>query len=201
MYLMEYIEWLGSKAEIWIALGTWALAIFAFSQVGESRKSAKRQLRAYISVRPFGVENFGCAKIIAIHCATYNHGLTPAFKINHKFLIDVLVEPLPQGVPFPDPTREVTKNTALFPRSEMTSWFRNDRVLTWREVRAICQNKMRLHIWGETTYRDIYGDKWTTQFNASVGGPPFFWALQNAKRKKEGPSYLWEYGDSHGQAT
>lgn len=169
--------------------------------VNGAEDTAKRQLRAYVSVTPTGVASFAVGKIVTLDCVTKNHGQTPAFEISHTVGIDSFENPLPSGFQYPPAPLVVNTNSTLFPRSQMFSWFYCPRTLTADEVENIATNRWRLHLWGETSYRDAFGVRHITQIRGSVGGRPFAESMRLAIEGKKGPAFRWVWGENHNKAT
>jgi len=99
------------------SLGTWALhdattlynllvAIFtgvlALSTIGlwtATRRSAERQLRAYISVRPSDAV-IAMGQVPVVKCTVVNHGVTPAKEVTRLVGVVIADYPLPPSMPF-----------------------------------------------------------------------------------------------------
>jgi hypothetical protein len=197
-------KYTGSLANFtrWLVAVTLLLAFFGFWQVIISRNTARRQLRAYLSMKPKLFGNFGTAIPVTIEFLTKNHGQTPAFNISQIFQIEVLPNPLPEGFRFPQPTIIVSTNHTIFPADDAKTWFNHPRPLTVAEVAAVSNNSHRIHVWGIAYYRDAFGRSQKTKFSASVGGPAFATAQRNVQAGlPPGADWNWEYGIEHNQGT
>jgi hypothetical protein len=136
---VKYGEWLLFLATVGLWWATWRLVIGA-------DRTAERQLRAYVSVEPTIVYNFGTAALIMIGVDVQNHGETPAGIIFHDFETALLPNPLPGNFVFPVPSRRLDTNNSLFPKSKVPVRFNHDNLLTPAEVADIGSDVRRFHI-------------------------------------------------------
>jgi hypothetical protein len=199
---------LGIRPGEWLlGIVTWMLWFATVRLVQGADKTAERQLRAYVSVEPKIVYNFGSTNLIIIGVETKNHGQTPATEISHDFSTGLLPNPLPGGFIFPPPVRQLDTNNSLFPNAIVPVRFNHDRLLTPAEVTAIERDTQRFHIWGLTHYRDAFGRPRTTKISASFGGPDFAQTTANVTTGKFGPNgalipgWFWAWGEHHNDAT
>lgn len=203
------------------ALATIAIGLFTYTlkkstdrlwdagerQLDHLEDTAQRQLRAYVSIDPRTVSNFGTTHTIVVGADARNHGLTPASNMSHVFLMGPLPNPLPNGFVFPEPYRRIATNNSLFPGSIVPVRYIDDRVLTAAEIAAINGNSQRFHIWGITRYEDAFGRERTTRFSASFGGPEFAQTTANAiagilrPDGTAGPGWFWDWEHRHNEAT
>jgi hypothetical protein len=200
----EFWSILGHKLKITDSL----LVLFTFlvwwatrGLVVGGENTAKRQLRAYVSINPQILYNFGSADDIRIECKTENHGQTPAFNLTHVFAIDVLPSLLPQGFVFAEPRTRLDANSAVFPKSSIKTWFNRQGPITAAQVTAIEAGTHNLHLWGASSYVDAFGDRQTTQFNVSLDLGTFIYSRNEIRAGRRDPGFNWEYGDRHNQAT
>lgn len=194
------VDW-GFLVLVGTLLFTGAAAVAAWRTVRAMKETAERQLRAYVSINPVLLVNFGAPYPIRVECQTTNHGQTPAFQVNHVFQIGVLPNPLPGGFRFPVPDRVVANNSAIFPNSAIKSWFNHTVPLTGAEAAAIEVGTHNLHLWGVTSYVDAFGKSRTTTFNASLDLPTFIHSRNELRAGRNDPGFNWEYRDQHNQAT
>ncbi len=164
-----------------------------------AEETAKRQLRAYVSVTPVTISNFDPPGIISVGHTVLNHGQTPAQKMNHIFGMAVFPNSFAN---FPTPIRPVVLNSTIFPNMEMKIWHNNNRQLTQAEVDNIILNQThRFYIWGNLTYRDEFGAMQSTEFYASVGGSDFAANILNLRAGGAGLPFTWLFNNGHGRAT
>jgi hypothetical protein len=221
-----------SSPEWWIVYITGALAVITLALalytaklwrstgklVRGSEDTARRQLRAYVSINPKSM-GFSLVKPLSLseqpvlmRCLIKNHGQTPANKINHRFDIAVFPEPLPNEFKFPEASRiHGGVNIGLAPSIEMSSNFERPEPLTAEEIAKIETGSYRLYLWGITKYRDAFDRDWQTKFCASVGGKLLIDILRRYLIAAESgkPVQLphglaapfdWSYGPEHGEA-
>lgn len=208
-------DFVHDNGEAIIAVFTIVLALSTIFLWGATRDlvsgaddTARRQLRAYLSINPTVVENYGTQKRATINWVVKNHGQTPASEIRYKFSIEVMPDPLPSGFDFSKPQLEVTSDSSLFPSggdptNVLKAWFNNDRPFTDDEYDSIEAGTHRIHVWGIMTYRDVFKRARTTIFNASIGGPDFKETMRQTRSGKTnpGPGYLWVHAGNHNQST
>jgi hypothetical protein len=199
---------LGIKPGEWLlGIVTWMLWLATVRLVQGADKTSERQLRAYVSVEPKIVYNFGSTNLIVIGVDTKNHGQTPATEISHDYSMGLLPNPLPAGFVFPAPARQLDTNNSLFPDATVPVRFPHDKLLTPVEAAAVATETERFHIWGQTHYRDAFGTPRTTQISASFGGPDFAQTIANAAAGVFGPNgtstpgWFWQWGEHHNDAT
>jgi hypothetical protein len=190
-----------------IAFGTIAIAAFTYTLFRATTKlwsanaqHSERELRAYVSIEPKIVYNFGAINPVVIGADAKNHGRTPATEIAYDFSMGPLPNPLPVGFIFPAPSRQLNVNNSLFPDASVPTRFQNNNLLTAPEITAIETDVQRFHIWGVAHYRDAFGDRRTTRISASFGGFDFTQTLANAAAGIFGqngtptPGWFWAWG-------
>lgn len=166
--------------------------------VKNARKNAESQLRAYISVKPKLVLNWGHkTNKLGVSFDIENHGQTIGFEICHSFSMAILDAPLPEAFAFAKPNRKLEQNNSLFPRVTVPVRLFFDSLLTADEIAEIEKGDKRFHIWGVMSYRDAFQHMHTTRFSFSFGGPDF----ANSMKKAAGASWNWEHGQHHNDAT
>src|SRR5208282_2187237 len=144
--------------------------------------TAKRQLRAYISITPTDVNEFYEGGNVTLHYDTKNIGQTPAVKVRTFAGVGIFPFPLPRGLPMPrlneDPNKSVQ---TIFPGDYFSQDCELGRTLTANDIIAIKQgDKCRLYIIAVAKYVDTFGEDRYTEICASIGGPLFAKAVDNA---------------------
>lgn len=181
-------EFLDAKITDWvIALFTIAIAYFTARLVNATIRlegatnalvrdagiTAKKQLRAYAHVhmdeRSFTDINTINPPEVLLNVD--NAGQTPAYNvvINTHMVIDTipLVKPLP-----PIPIESETSKIVIHPGVRFNTLAYMERVLTVEEVAALNNDgEIRLYVYGEITYEDIFGTPHKTAFRASTISP------------------------------
>jgi hypothetical protein len=197
------LEWIDPEraTAIFIAILTFAtffmwLSIRKLAKV--AYKTAASQLRAYISVTPKLVLNWGHkTNNLGVSFDIANHGQTIGSDIRHSFSMAILDSPLPAGHVFAKPERQHDQTISLFPRMIVTVRLFLDSLLTADEIAGIEKGDKRFHTWGVMTYRDAFQKMHTTRFSFSFGGPDFV----NSMKKVPGATWSWEHGPHHNDAT
>jgi hypothetical protein len=111
-----YTYWLVCFTTV-LAVATIVLAAFTIDLALTSRKTAQRQLRAYIAVRAESVSPFGENIPVGIRFRMTNHGQTPAYDVSQTATIAVLPHPLPPNFQFPAPPVPVAARFVLHPNA------------------------------------------------------------------------------------
>jgi hypothetical protein len=175
----------------------------AQASVAVAKRTAKRELRAYVSVTPENFGGFQPGSHAVVTWIVKNHGQTPAFKIKHTYKLGVFPNALPPGFRFPVADTIIPNEFSLFPGAEVPSWFRHDEVLTAQDVADIRADTKRFHCWGVTEYQDAFQENRYTNFSASAGGQYFADSMEAyiAGRPYNGPRWSWSWGKGHNEAT
>src|SRR5437870_3357120 len=87
--ITTYTFWLVCFTAV-LAIATIVLAAFTIDLAFTSRKTAKRQLRAYVAARAISVFGFGPNIPVRIMFRMTNHGQTPAYDVSHAAAIAIL---------------------------------------------------------------------------------------------------------------
>ncbi len=157
--------------------------------------TSQAELRAYISMKPTDLINLGGEDFLQIKFDARNHGQTPAFAVNHKFGISILeVDAVKNGAPIAL-VKSLDDEVAIYPNSEINTWFNADFKITTEMAREIKSGKSRIYIAGLTSYRDAFDREHVTQFSASAGADFF------ANYRDQKIPCNWQYQRNHNSAT
>jgi hypothetical protein len=180
-----------------MALFTIALFAATFALWFGGERHSRRELRAYVSVRPGFVFFFTIPPTanIVVQCVLTNHGQTPAFRINTAFDIGVF----PSGLREPphQAARVIADEAAIFPAANININLTNSRQLTDQEANQVVAGTHAIYVWGTTRYRDAFNNLRWTRFFAAAGGRNFFAAISATPPR----GFHWLYGHQHNQAT
>jgi hypothetical protein len=135
--------------------------------VASAEKTAKRQLRAYISIenatvrftngQPVGFVNFE------------NFGQTPAYETHGWAAIEGGPHPFPIEFPIPKDVPKI-KNT-IGPGAKFGYPAKHKNKTFSAAELAACQTEVyALYVYGRVDYKDTYGDDWYTNFRFIAGG-------------------------------
>lgn len=213
-FIHHYHEEVIAVGTVFIAIFTIVLGLFTVNLAGATDKIVKgaeeatrRQLRAYVSVEPTDVFNFGTKERVGISVHLKNHGGTPASELSHDFSMGLLPNPLPTDFVYPETTDQFDTNSTLFPGSILPVRFFHSADLSDDEVDLIEKDTQRFHFWGVTSYRDAFGKVQTTKMRTPFGGPDFALTTSNFRKGKLGtdgkarPGWVWTWGNGHNDAT
>ncbi len=183
-----------------IAVLTLLLFVIGGLQLEISRRTARRQLRAYVSNTPRAVFFFEVGKCPQVRSDIRNHGQTPAFDVGHTFEVAVFLVTPGQTPVLPAPTRVIDTSTTLFP-GDMWTWFTGANPLTQGDIDAMRRGEACLYLWGDTSYRDAFQRKRSTHFCVYVTGEHFVQQMERHTLGLPSADFNWSYGPNHGQAT
>jgi hypothetical protein len=145
-------EWL----EFLTAIGALALAALVAVQIRDTRRSSEKQLRAYLSAEPSGVNPYDSAgeKKILGHVVIVNNGFTPARDI--AFVVRMDWSPNPDWRP---PSNEPLTKTDIVsqPRARMRIGSGPPKLVSVIEAGA--DQVSYLYVWGRIEYRDEFRDR------------------------------------------
>ncbi|MCC7259450.1 MAG: hypothetical protein IT567_00285 [Alphaproteobacteria bacterium] len=135
--------------------------------------TSERQLRAYVSIQPIGIFNFGEVQPIEITYSLHNAGQTPATKV--RVFSGMFALPYPQDFDFPKINEAmIASSTTLFPAAAHKGYTVNSHALPVDQVKAILDGtKLRLFFVGIIKYVDIFNKEHITKFCFSIGGEKF----------------------------
>jgi len=154
-----------------LAVATIILAVFTVDLARTSKKTAERQLRAYVSARPDYVYAFGLNIPVEIKVRIINHGQTPAYNVAQTAAVDALPYPLPAGFPLPKSMIPAPATLVLHPNALIDTHVTGKRVLSATEIGQVTANHgLRIYVFGTVKYRDAFKQDRETRFCFSVIG-------------------------------
>ncbi len=144
------------------------------ASVDLARDTAKRQLRAYVTVNgvirtkdPGDLDGAGFAVLVDIK----NSGQTPALDSLQWARIEIKEFPLETQLPIhclENPTKGI-----LPPEAKNLQFPTFTRALTIIEENAILANHTAIYVYGEVEYLDVFGERHLTQFRFRCNGQGF----------------------------
>jgi hypothetical protein len=157
---VKYGEWLLFAATMGLWWATWRL-------VRGADATAKRQLRAYIHVSDAKFGDFGFPQ--GIYMVSYtNTGQTPAYDVSATIGINLVKFPLSEELKIEG---SGTKGLTTIGRDgDGHARIEAPRGLSGEEYGAVRDGKMAVFVFGIISYRDVFGDNWTTEYRYFVGG-------------------------------
>jgi len=132
-----------------------ALAVFVLVQIRDSRQSSQKQLRAYLSAEPSGINPYGSAveKEILGHVEIVNNGLTPGRDIAFVVRMDWSRNPDWR----PPSNKPLTKTDIVSqPRARMRIGSGPPKSVSVIEIGS--DTRSYLYVWGRVEYRDEFSE-------------------------------------------
>jgi hypothetical protein len=137
------------------------------------KESTETQLRAYVGIRPLGIENFGETNQI-LRTMRKNYGATPASEL---FMDKPNIAILPRNGQFSpalcDPTPPGPVNSvSLFPQQELRYDMQGSLNLSKDQIALLRDgSQYQLQFWGTLHYKDIFGKRRCTRYCWGFHGP------------------------------
>nr|WP_294523724.1 hypothetical protein [uncultured Rhodopila sp.] len=132
------------------------------------RRAARQQLRAYISGLPDFVSSFDETHRPRASYTLRNVGQTPAFELVHRSGIAAFPYPLPLSFKLPPITNPMTAPIVLFSNIPLNGYTEKGTPFSDIELAGIRSGLMRVYIFGEIRYRDVFHKRRWTTFCSSV---------------------------------
>jgi len=159
--------------QVWILFGTLGVvrqqAKAAEDSLTLSRDTAQRQLRAYVCVF---AANIAFKKLdqpdIEVHMK--NCGLTPAYNVRSWIGLDVATHPLGKELMPPPEGFQMSSSTVAPGGHEIMP-------VVWKRsippafLPVLGTPQATIYVFGRTTYLDIFGNEWYTDYRLIHGGP------------------------------
>jgi hypothetical protein len=167
-----------------LAIATIVLAAFTIDLAVTARRTAKRQLRAYVAARAISISGFSPEIPVVMRFSMTNHGQTPAYDVSHASAIAILPHPLPPNHPLPILTIPTPANFVLHPNASFDAATVAPNPFNAVQINMATTNPgFRIYLHGTVTYRDAFDEPRNTTFCVSVvpnqnllalsHGPPF----------------------------
>jgi hypothetical protein len=196
-FLAESGDILISYKDVWLILLTAVLGIAALGSWSQARDTARRQLRAYLTViignGSYQDENL---KFDARPVLT-NNGQTPAHKVSYAARAAILPYPLDANTVLDSPA-EITKSAAVLGPTQtfVLAAVVPERVPDEQVVPIMAGYPNRVYIWGRVTYEDVFGRPHFTEFCQSI----YFQTAKGEDGAKDKISILGNYAPIHNEA-
>lgn len=166
-------KWL-TRSTVWLAFVTTPLAVFTallwiatWRLVKGAEDTAKRQLRAYVSVASAEIIDLNAGLIPVAHLRVKNFGQTPAYDL-------VAIGGIAVGESFdrlPAPTGpSVMSRSSLSIGAISDQYHPAPRPLRPEEMAAILAGTMTLWVYGEFQYRDTFNINHSISYRFQTGG-------------------------------
>jgi|WetSurMetagenome_2_1015567.scaffolds.fasta_scaffold146597_1 hypothetical protein len=178
---MSWLNLIFSDANHIIATATLLLAIAAVAQFELTRRTAQRQLRAYVSVDTTTIidgTNLAPPPPIdrtdqpGIWIVIKNAGSTPANRVIHWGTMDVST--LDRENTFAAPKKMVTSPTSyILPGGACTKGLWLNRQLSEQEKTDIRAGSRAIYVYGAIEYVDVFKRKRRTEYRLKYSGSPW----------------------------
>lgn len=153
-----------------------------------ARDTARRQLRAYVSVKVMGLEvtadsqgNLG----LVFRTVARNGGETPAYDCNHYGTISAIPRneaALRLSAPMPIDDPSSAGGSVIHAGEEFTSVMRNNAVLDSLAITALKAGEANLFAFGVTSYTDTFGCKQRTDYCYMLENDTFSETLDTSEK-------------------
>jgi len=169
----------------WLLLGAFIAAVGAAYYTRQQWLTAddteKRQLRAYVSIEPTGIQWIE-GRPIEISYRAHNFGLTPASNLKMFSMVAPLQYPLPRGIKSGPLTEDPETSTAVaFPAVDLFGKKSTDGPLSQEISSAVrAGTNVRLYFVGIVTYKDVFDCFHETRTVSAIGGADLAEAIQLA---------------------
>jgi hypothetical protein len=167
--LAKFTDDLALYTEFLAALSALQLAAFLYQgywlrrTFKSAEDTASRQLRAYVGVREFEIEDFVVGEVPIVRFEIANSGQTPSYRT--RIWVGVGYLPNPMEGTFPEPNHGTTFRV-LNPADSITRNTRAEGILTQDILDAINAKTTRLWVVGQVEYRDAFGRDHRTDFRS-----------------------------------
>ncbi len=146
----------------------------ARSTVETMKDTAQRQLRAYVGIESITINKFGDSDVPEVHIIFKNTGLTPAY-INIKTTrTAILMREFPISGDFPDfpPINSSIQSSqsVIGAGGVVQSIAPTARPLSDAENSSVRDGTGAIYVFGEITYKDVFGISRFTKFRLYYGG-------------------------------
>jgi hypothetical protein len=155
-----------------MTVATFIVAGAAIIQLWEFKSQERRQLRAYVGVKPVGQLNLSSGVTLAQPFSIKNFGLSPAFNVREDSAVVMLPYPLKGSFNMGKqlPSTEISKVT-IFPGEAFPFTASSLHTITDSDIGEVIDGKRsRLFVAAQLTYDDIFGAHHYTHVCALYGG-------------------------------
>jgi len=151
-----------------LLFATMALAFFGFCQIVIMRRTARRQLRAYVFVTTAEIGDIEDPKNVHASVSIKNSGQTPAYDLINRGAITFGEARLPEGLWAEDKDASLSKS-ALGPGEVLSKYF-GARPLTPEQRAAVRSGTHAVYVYGEILYKDAFGTRRYSRYRFMHGG-------------------------------
>lgn len=192
----------------WSLIGTAIGTSLLIWTLWETRSSSRRELRAYVSVKVFGLEvteyRTGHLNLV-FRTVAHNGGATPAYNCNHfGFIAAMSQEEAASKLGKVQPIHSSAEKggAVIHAGEDFTSMMTNSSVIDPHTLSGLKSGALRLYAFGVTSYFDTFGVKRRTDFCYSLAAESFNQAMNESRgRPGEQVPLEWLVAPFHNEAT
>jgi hypothetical protein len=179
-------------------VATLLLWIATRSLVVDARETSRKQLRAYLSLKPSNMVFIGDVPL-EIDLIIKNHGQTPASRVVFQNAVHFPEYPLPQGYDPGNPADGGDSTEGVWPDEKSSVKRELGRAIAPEILRGLKAGNRRVVAFGFVRYNDIFGEPHFTKLCAS-----FDWRQMATAKRKQDPAtghntfdFEWQYETQH----
>jgi hypothetical protein len=150
-----------------LVLVTIPLTLVGLCQSRIASKTAKRQLRAYVSISQTEISNIMSGENLAAKVVIKNFGQTPAYNVVMSVGVDTVRFPLTTALPSPNFRHKLPN---IGPGGERTHRFEGDEPIPVEWRARFEQKTSAVYVYGKIKYRDAFAARRFTDFRLYKGG-------------------------------
>jgi hypothetical protein len=143
-------------------------------------RASERQLRAYVTIPEFEIQNVHITGYPRADISFYNSGLSPAYDFHGNLEMTIGPYPLPKGVTLPEPTIRIREGKVVIPQvsrgilgaqqpGSVNSTL--DKPITADIFWDLKAGTKAIYVYGSAGYRDTFGKYWSLEYVYFCGGP------------------------------
>jgi hypothetical protein len=163
----DFTKWL-AVSTIVLAVATIALAVFSLLQAVIMRRTARRQLRAYVFITTAEIGDIDDSQNLHASVSIKNSGQTPAYDLINRGAITIREARL-RGDLWPEDKEASLSKTALGPGEVLGKYF-SARPLTTEERAAVRSGTHAIYVYGEILYKDAFRRRRHSRYRFMHGG-------------------------------
>jgi hypothetical protein len=163
----DFTKWLAVSTVV-MAAATIALAVFSLLQAVIMRRTARRQLRAYVFITTAEIGDIDDSQNLHASVSIKNSGQTPAYDLINRGAITIREARL-RGDLWPEDKDASLSKTALGPGEVLGKYF-SARPLTTEERAAVRSGTHAIYVYGEILYKDAFRRRRHSRYRFMHGG-------------------------------
>jgi hypothetical protein len=191
----EIINWIGLGLLVGTFFFTAGAAVFAGLTWLTMDRTAKRELRAYISLKP-STMTFDGTRPLDIVVMGENHGQTPASDVVNFIAVHFPPFPLPPAYNSGNPGDGISTQS-IWPNSTYPFIRGLGRPISPERLAELQAGTRRLFVFSIVRYRDVFGRRHYTRLCASVDWRQFQGGTVDEATGHRSFTFAWDYDSQH----